>query len=101
MDVHTIVLATSVQDAVKKYIRNNPHFKDEVQSGKVGGCLKVNYDNGTEELISTTPLLVNLGILTKEQAIHYLSGNYTNITKDKLAELLDEDIQKCKWILEP
>jgi hypothetical protein len=99
MEKSTLLVAESTRDAVKKYLKGIPDLKEWVMSGKMGGSLIVDFDDKSE-IIPMTPILINLSIITKDQGVAFLAKYYTDMSKEAIATVLDDDIQKYQWILD-
>jgi ssDNA-specific exonuclease RecJ len=99
MEKSTFLVASSTKDAIKKYLKGIPDLKEWTVTGKIGGSLIINFDD-KEEIIPMTPILINLSIITKDEGVAFLARYYTDMSKEAITTILDDDIQKYQWILD-
>ena len=94
----TLVMAENSQNAVIKFFKGIENLRGWVEEDKIGGAILVSYED-TNIAISTIPLLLNLRVLQRKEAVHYILSN-TNMNPNIVQAFINSQMEKYHWIVE-
>jgi hypothetical protein len=98
MDHKTLVMAENTKDAVIKFFQSINNLREWVETNKIGGAIVITY-NDTNVAMSTIPLLLNLKVLGRKEAIRYIRQN-TSMNPSLIESFINSEIEKYRWVVE-